>query len=87
MCLGNLPITLFLIGRYFYLIEINSKIGFPLLPSSMVIGGDNIILYMISGINNFSYILNFITFVFLVFSVLISLSIRTTIIKNLEKQY
>ena len=29
MCLGNLPITLFLIGRYFYLIEINSKITFP----------------------------------------------------------
>ena len=85
MFLGNLPITSFLICRYFYLIGLNTKIVFPLLPSSIITGGDNFITYMVIGISNVSYTLNFITFVFLVFSIVISLSIRTTILENLEK--
>lgn len=85
MFLGNLPITLFLIGRYIYLVEINSKITFPLLPSSIVIGGDNFIIYILTGMSDINFILNFFTFLFLVCSILISISIRTVILEKLEK--
>jgi hypothetical protein len=84
MFLANLPITIFVIFRYIYLtINTHVDIKLPFFPHSHIIGGDHFISFFFTGLNSFSYILNFFTIFFLIFSVLISLSVRTVILKKL----
>ena len=85
LLLTNLPVNIILIFRYFYLlIETNSKtIIFGPLPHSLIIGGDTFVGYL-RGLADHSLFLNAITYIILIWSILISMSVRKCLLDKLS---
>ena len=85
LVLTNLPVSLFLIFRYFYLlIETNSQtLIFGPYPHSLIIGGDTFIGYS-SGLSDHNLLLNIITYIVLIWSILISMSVRKCLLDKLS---
>lgn len=85
LILTNLPVSLFLIFRYFYLlIETNSQnLIFGPFPHSLIIGGDTFIGYL-GGLIDHNLFLNIITFIVLIWSILISMSVRKCLLDRLS---
>ena len=84
--ISNLPVTLFLVFRYYYLTSLEpiNGVSFPLKPNDFIIGGDSFLSYFLSNFSWDNSVLNIFTFVFLIWSVLISSSIRINILKKID---
>lgn len=85
MILANLPVSIVLIFRWFYLnLQTNSEnlIDGPY-PHSLLIGGDTFVAYA-GGFLEYDYFLNIITFIALLWSILISIAVRICLLDKLS---